>query len=129
MNRSGSVAVELLDELEIGPESALVVVDDVDLPLGSMRLRPSGGSGTHNGLRDLVANIGTGFPRLRIGVRGPGPISDLADYVLAPFTSEEKERAEDVFERAAEAVEAAVSLGIERAMNEFNRTPDATRPK
>jgi len=129
MNRSGRVAVELLEELGLGPESMLVVVDDVDLPLGSLRLKPSGGSGTHNGLRDLVAKIGTGFPRLRVGVRGPGPIGDLADYVLAPFADDEKERADDAIERAADAVEAVLRLGIECAMNEFNRTPDATRPE
>lgn len=129
MNRSGKVAVELFEELDLGPESVLVVVDDIDLPLGSLRLKPSGGPGTHNGLRDLVANIGTEFPRLRVGVRGPAVIGDLADYVLAPFADDEKERAEDAFERAADAVEAAVRLGIERAMNEFNRTPNATRPE
>jgi len=128
MNRSGEAAVRLLTELDLDPGSALVVVDDVDLPLGSMRLKPSGGPGTHNGLRDLVAEIGTGFPRLRVGVRGGGPIGDLADYVLAPFAPNEQERAEAAIERAADAVEVAVSAGLDRAMNEYNRNPDALRP-
>jgi PTH1 family peptidyl-tRNA hydrolase len=129
MNRSGKVAFELLEELDLGPESLLVVVDDIDLPLGSLRLKPSGGPGTHNGLRDLVAKIGTGFPRLRVGVRGQGSIEDLADYVLTPFANGEKERADDAIERAADAVEAVLRLGIECAMNQYNRAPIAAQPE
>ncbi len=124
MNRSGEAVVRLLTDLDLDPGSMLVVVDDVDLPLGSMRLKPSGGPGTHNGLRDLVAEVGTGFPRLRVGVGGGGAIGDLADYVLAPFAPDEQERAEAAIERAADAVEFAVSAGLDRAMNEYNRNPE-----
>jgi PTH1 family peptidyl-tRNA hydrolase len=129
MNRSGKVAVELLEELDLGPESVLVVVDDIDLPLGSLRLKPSGGPGTHNGLRDLVAKIGTGFPRLRVGVRGQGSIEDLADYVLTPFADDERQLVEKAIDRGADAVEAAVRLGIECAMNQYNRAPIAAQPE
>ncbi len=129
MNRSGVVAAELLGKLDLDPENMLVVVDDVDLPLGNLRLKTSGGPGTHNGLRDVVAKVGGSFPRLRIGVRGQGPVGDLADYVLAPFADGEKVLAEESYERAVDAVEAALRVGIERAMNEFNRTPDAPRPQ
>jgi PTH1 family peptidyl-tRNA hydrolase len=97
--------------------------------LGSLRLKPSGGPGTHNGLRDLVSKIGTGFPRLRVGVRGPGPIGDLADYVLAPFADDERQLAEKAIDRGADAVEAAVRLGIEAAMNQYNRAPIAAQPE
>jgi PTH1 family peptidyl-tRNA hydrolase len=107
----------------MSPESMLVVVDDIDLPLGSIRLRKSGGPGTHNGLRDLCDKVGDRFPRLRVGVRGAELSGDLADYVLSPFIGTESEAADGVVVRAADAVEAAVRGGFERAMNEFNRPP------
>jgi PTH1 family peptidyl-tRNA hydrolase len=102
----------------------LVVVDDVDLPLGTIRLRTSGGPGTHNGLRDLCEKLGTGFPRLRVGVRGSGPSGDLADYVLSPFVGAEADQAAVAVARSADAVESALRDGFERAMNRFNRPPD-----
>jgi PTH1 family peptidyl-tRNA hydrolase len=121
MNRSGIAVAAMTEALAIPPEELLVVVDDIDLPVGRLRLRPSGGAGSHNGLRDIVAAIGTSFPRLRIGVRGEAPWDDLADYVLAPFTSDEEQQVVAVIERAAEAVLAAVNLGLAPAMNQFNR--------
>ena len=121
MNRSGRAARELIDELELAPERMLVVVDDVDLPLATLRLRRSGGPGTHNGLRDLCTEIGHGFPRLRVGVRGDALAGDLADYVLSPFAADEGTAAGDAVARAADAVEAAVRDGFEAAMNVFNR--------
>jgi PTH1 family peptidyl-tRNA hydrolase len=121
MNRSG-VAVEwLLGHLDVEPEQILVVVDDVDLGLGSLRLRPAGGPGTHNGMRDLCRRIGTGFPRLRLGVRGGEAPGDLADYVLSPFAPAEEARAELLVRRGANAAEAAIRDGVQRAMSEFNR--------
>jgi PTH1 family peptidyl-tRNA hydrolase len=123
MNRSGEAAHELLDELGLSPQSMLVVVDDVDLPLGSIRLRKSGGPGTHNGLRDLCDKLGDRFPRLRVGVRGADLSGDLADYVLSPFKGEEAAAAEAAVARAADAVESTVRDGLDRAMNVFNRPP------
>jgi PTH1 family peptidyl-tRNA hydrolase len=120
MNRSGGAAAELLADLEIGPASMLVVVDDVDLPLGTLRLRPSGGPGTHNGLRDLCRTVGTGFPRLRVGVGGGGQPADLAAYVLSAFDPDELETVEKMVARAADATEFAVREGLERAMNRYN---------
>jgi PTH1 family peptidyl-tRNA hydrolase len=123
MNRSGEAARWLFGEFGLAPESMLVVVDDVDLPLANLRLRRSGGPGTHNGLRDLCGEVGTDFPRLRVGVRGDDMTGDLADYVLSSFTEEEAEAAKAAVERAADAVEAVLSDGFERAMNTYNCPP------
>ena len=125
MNRSGTAARRLLAELDVRAEDMLVVVDDVDLPLGTLRLRISGGPGTHNGLRDLCDALGTGFPRLRVGVGGGDPEVDLAEYVLAPFSPDEQARAAATVRRAADAVEVAIRDGLERAMNTYNRPPRA----
>lgn len=123
MNLSGSAALWLLERLELGPAEVLVVVDDLDLPLGRLRLRPRGGPGTHNGLRDLCDAVGTDFPRLRLGVAGGEAPLDLADWVTSPFETHELEAASAAVERAADAVETAVAEGITAAMNRFNRTP------
>ena len=121
MNRSGTAVLSLSTSLALEPPSILVVADDVDLPLGRLRLRRNGGPGTHNGLRDVVAALGTGFPRLRVGVRGEMPWDDLADYVLAPFGADERSRADQAVARAADAVEVALLEGLAPAMNRFNR--------
>ena len=124
MNRSGSATAALLSELGLEPSTLLVVVDDVDLPLGTLRMRPGGGPGTHNGLRDICDHIGCGFPRLRVGVRGEGPVGDLAEYVLSPFEPDEIERARSMVLRACDAAELAIRDGIERAMNRYNGAPE-----
>ena len=123
MNRSGGVATALLSEFEIDPDEMLVVVDDIDLPLGMLRFRKNGGPGTHNGLRDICDAVGTQFPRLRVGVRGDTIGGNLADYVTSPFESEELVRVDATILRAADAVDAAVRDGVEKAMNIFNRPP------
>ena len=123
MNDSGRAVGKLLDRYRIAPSAVLVVYDDVDLPLGRIRLRPSGGSGTHNGMRSIVGEIGEGFARLRCGVGPADPateIRNLADYVLAPFGEDEREAAEAMVIRAAEAVEVALRDGLPRAMEQFN---------
>jgi peptidyl-tRNA hydrolase, PTH1 family len=128
MNRSGSVTAALLEELGLEPSTLLVVVDDADLPLGILRMRPGGGPGTHNGLRDICDHIGCGFPRLRVGVRGAGPVGDLAEYVLSRFEPDEIESARSMVLRACDAAELAIRDGIERAMNRYNGAaePDAS---
>ncbi|BCW93267.1 MAG: peptidyl-tRNA hydrolase [Thermoanaerobaculum sp.] len=120
MNRSGQAVAALCGEEGLVPAQVLVVVDDVDLPLGQLRLRSRGGPGTHNGLRSVVEAVGEGFPRLRLGVRGAQPWSDLAAYVLAPFTEEEEPVAEAMVQRAADCVEEALFSGLARAANRFN---------
>ncbi|RMF86333.1 MAG: hypothetical protein D6739_03315, partial [Nitrospirae bacterium] len=124
MNRSGAAVRALCGELGLPVESVLVVVDDVDLPLGRLRLRRRGGPGTHNGMRDIVAAVGEGFPRLRLGVRGEGAVGDLAEYVLSPFAAEERDEAESMVERAAEAALTAIYEGLDAAMSRYNVAPD-----
>jgi PTH1 family peptidyl-tRNA hydrolase len=121
MNRSGGVVRALLDGCELEPDNLLVVVDDIDLPLGALRLRARGGPGTHNGLRDIHERIGSGFPRLRVGIRGSVVPGDLADYVLSPFDHGELPLVESVVDRAADAVESVLRVGVERSMNIYNQ--------
>jgi PTH1 family peptidyl-tRNA hydrolase len=128
MNRSGAAAARVLLAAEAQPAALLTVVDDIDLPLGRIRLRPSGGPGTHNGLRDITDAIGDGFPRLRVGVRDTEISADLADYVLEDFDDDSSEILEQVIDLAADALLCAVSDGVTAAMNQFNgqridRTP------
>jgi peptidyl-tRNA hydrolase, PTH1 family len=123
MNDSGRAVRKLLDRYRIEPSAMLVVYDDVDLPLGKVRIREKGGPGTHNGMRSIVSAVGEGFPRVRIGVAPADPqaeVQDLAEYVLSPFDADEREEAERVIGRAAEAVEVAIRDGLRRAMDSFN---------
>lgn len=124
MNESGRAVRKLLDRYRLEPADILVAYDDVDLPLGTIRVREKGGPGTHNGMRSIVSAIGEGFPRLRVGV-APADAErempmDLADYVLAPFAPDERDAAEASVVRAAEAAEVALRDGIRRAMDRFN---------
>ena len=121
MNDSGRALTKLLDRYRLEPKDVIVVFDEVDLPLGVIRIRQSGGSGTHNGMRSIVSAIGDGFPRIRVGV-APAElreVPDLAEYVLSPFDPSEKALAEKAMDRAAEAAEVAVR-DLARAMNQFN---------
>ena len=121
MNDSGRALTKLLDRYRLEPKDVIVVFDEVDLPLGVIRIRESGGSGTHNGMRSIVSAIGNGFPRIRVGV-APAQlreVPDLAEYVLSPFDQDEKDLAEKAMDRAAEAAEVAVR-DLARAMNQFN---------
>lgn len=123
MNDSGKAVRKLLDRYRIEPSAMLVVYDDVDLPLGKVRIREKGGPGTHNGMRSIVSAVGEGFPRVRVGVAPTDTgveIGDLAEYVLAPFSADERPEAERVITRAAEAVEVALRDGLRRAMDSFN---------
>ena len=104
-----------------------MVVDDVELPLAQLRLRASGGPGSHNGLRSIVEHVGEGFPRLRLGIRGEQPWRDLADYVLAEFEETERALVDGMIVRAADCVEEALRLGIPRAATRFN-APDPPPP-
>jgi peptidyl-tRNA hydrolase, PTH1 family len=128
MNLSGEALALFCEGAELDPRQCLVMVDDVDLPLGHLRLRQRGGPGTHNGLRSIVDAVGEGFPRLRLGVRGECPWDDLAEYVLAPFEKDEREAVAAMVRRAADCVEAVLRLGIPRAATQFNQaaatTPD-----
>jgi peptidyl-tRNA hydrolase, PTH1 family len=122
MNASGDAVQRVAAFHKIEPHDVLVVVDEVQLPLGRLRLRRSGSAGGHNGLKSVIQFVGPEFPRLRIGVGRGDPSWDLADHVLAPFHPDERPVIREAIERAADAAEEFVSGGIERAMNRFNAT-------
>ncbi len=128
MNLSGDAFTLFCEGEELVPAQCLVVVDDVELPLGQLRLRASGGPGTHNGLRSIAEAVGEGFPRLRLGIRGERPWEDLAEYVLAPFEADEREVAGVLIARAADCVEAALRVGVSRAATQFNQAPAVAEP-
>lgn len=123
MNRSGEAVKALLKAYSLTPAQMLVVYDDVALKLGTLRLRPSGSSGGHNGMRSIIASIGTeAFPRLRLGI-GPAPEGiDLADFVLSPFDDSEKPLMRHLLELSADACEAWLTEPMEQVMARFNRT-------
>lgn len=123
MNDSGKAVGKLLDRYRIEPDRMIVVFDEIDLPLGKIRIRERGGPGTHNGMRSIVSATGEGFPRIRVGVAPVDPsavLPDLAQYVLSPFTADERPEADRVIDRAAEALEVAIRDGVSRAMDRFN---------
>ncbi len=125
MNESGIVVKK---QLERRPDELLVVCDDMALPFGRLRLRPSGSDGGHKGLGSIIAQLGrSDFPRLRVGIDAPAHSSDGIDYVLERFPAEQEEVLSEVLQRAADACIAVVTQGIERAMNRFNpmAAPDA----
>lgn len=121
MNRSGLGAQYLCDQEHLAVPELLVVVDDLDLPFGTLRLRARGGAGTHNGMRSVLSALGdNGFPRLRLGV-GPAPLeTDLSEWVLEDFSAQEQKALPAVLDRAAECLVAAVRDGVQAAMNDYN---------
>ena len=123
MNRSGGAVRPLLRRYGRGPSDLLVVYDELDLPLGRLRLRPDGSHGGHNGMRDIIQALGSReFARLRLGVGRPPRGEDSADYVLSSFTPDERPIVESMLDEAVGTLELVLREGIERAMNECNRT-------
>lgn len=127
MNLSGEAVALVAGFYKIEPPAILVVADDVNLPLGRLRLRARGTAGGHNGFRSIIACLGTGeFPRLRVGVGRGDPRRDLADHVLARFDGDERNEVERTIARAADAVDTVLAEGIEAAMNRYNRAEDSS---
>ncbi len=121
MNLSGRSVAWGLRTWGLPLEALLVIHDDVDLPFGRLRLRPSGSSAGHRGVQSIIESLGSDcFPRLRIGVGRPDG-GEVADFVLAPFSAAEEREFDAVLESAATAVEAFVADGIQAAMNQFNQ--------
>lgn len=123
MNRSGAALAPLrhVQDLDI-TEDLLVVVDDLALDVGRVRLRPSGSDGGHNGLKSVEAALGTrDYPRLRIGVGAPPPDGDAAEWVLSPFEPEDEAVVVELLPELADAVRVWMSEGIEVAMSRYNR--------
>jgi PTH1 family peptidyl-tRNA hydrolase len=127
MNLSGEAVGEVIRFYKVPVADALIVCDDVNLPLGRLRARASGSEGGHNGLKSIAQQLGTiEYPRLRIGVGRGDNRRDLADHVLARFEPEEVEVAAEAVGRAAEAVGLWIAEGLVRMMNSFNRADDGT---
>lgn len=122
MNLSGEAVGQAARFYKIPPERVLVISDDVALPQGKLRVRRSGSAGGHNGLKNIIAHLGTDqFPRIKVGVGGkPHPDSDMADWVLGKFTGQDKKVMEDAVSRAADAVACLLEQGVDQAMARFN---------
>jgi PTH1 family peptidyl-tRNA hydrolase len=126
MNDSGRAVKKLLDRYRLDPADMLVVFDEADLPLGTLRVRQSGGPGTHNGMRSIVAALGTEkFTRLRVGIGGVDSSGRLRDYVLGEIAGDEEPIVTHAIERSVDALLLFVRSDLKRAMNEFNRDVDA----
>jgi PTH1 family peptidyl-tRNA hydrolase len=119
MNESGRAVGPLLRWLKLEPADLLVVYDEIDLPLGKLRLRPDGGSAGHNGMRSIIQNLGTeSFPRLRVGVGRP--VGGGVNHVLSSFSRDELPVVAQARERAVSAIACFVAEGLVTAMNRFN---------
>lgn len=122
MNESGRAVAAILRGAYLAATDLVVVHDELDLPLGSIRVKIGGGHGGHNGLRSIIDQLGTAdFIRVRIGIGRPAPGMDAADYVLSSFSPEERTAAAEAVDRAADAVLVIMSQGKTRAMNLFNQ--------
>jgi peptidyl-tRNA hydrolase, PTH1 family len=122
MNLSGQPAASLRGWYKVENDHLVVVHDEVDLPFGDVRVKKGGGSGGHNGLKDLVEKLGTSeFVRVRVGVGRPPQGWDTADWVLAAFSPAEEEALPEIVDRAADAVVLVVERGVSHAMGEINR--------
>lgn len=126
MNLSGTPVRLISSWYRTSPEGVLVVVDEMDLPFGRLRMRPFGGHGGHNGLRSIVATIGEGFPRLRVGVGRPE--HDSIDHVLSPFTARERVALPAIVNAAADAVELWLDEGLDPAMRFANTWQENDAP-
>ena len=122
MNLSGISVSGLLRSLNSPLENLIVLVDDVDLPLGTLRVRRKGSAGGHNGLKSIIGALDTDvFTRIRMGVGPERPVDDLVRYVLDPFRQEDRETVDGMIEQALQAVRVILKEGVEKAMNLFNR--------
>ena len=123
MNLSGESVRELVNYYKVDPESELIVVyDDISLAPGQIRIRKKGSAGGHNGIKNIIANLGTDrFMRVKVGVGEKPKNWDLADYVLSPFTKDERPLVNLAIEHAAKAIEQMLNGDVDAAMNEYNR--------
>jgi peptidyl-tRNA hydrolase, PTH1 family len=125
MNRSGEPLAAVANFYKIAPAEVLVVLDDLALELGRVRLRSEGGTGGHHGLESIIVQFGTeAIPRLRLGI-GAAPGEGAVDYVLGRFFDEERPVVEKMLARAVDAVKCAIDKGVLSAMNLFNKSPES----
>lgn len=123
MNLSGGPIREMVNFFKLNPETDLIVVyDDIDLNPGQLRIRKQGSAGGHNGMKDIIKQLGTqNFVRVKVGVGAKPQGWDLADYVLGRFSNEERKLVDEAIEKAADAVDKIVNGDIDAAMNAYNR--------
>ncbi len=123
MNNSGIAVKNLIEDYRLKPDEILVIYDDLDLPLGKIRLRKSGSSGGHRGVQSIIENIKTqNFPRLKIGIGRPISKREVVDYVLSPFSKEESLIVEKVVSVAVECLLNVLKYGIDKSLNTCNRS-------
>ncbi len=129
MNLSGRCVREVLDFYQVAIDDLLVVCDDINLPLGKLRVRAKGSDGGQKGLRDIRNHLGTDvYARLRIGIDAPGQ-ADAADYVLSRFRPSEKPVIDEAVQKAGEAVVYWIHHGVEASMNRYNAEPKSKKPE
>lgn len=121
MNASGESVAKLRRLHRLDPSDVLAIYDDLDLPLGRIRLRAEGGAGGHNGVASLISVLGKGFPRLRVGIGRPPGGADPVGYVLEPFEPGERTAVQQAIDRAADGAESWLTQGLEPTMNVVNR--------
>ena len=121
MNLSGESVGPLMRYYKIDPSDVYCIYDDMDLPIGKLRIRPNGSSGGHNGIKSLISHIGTeNFPRFRVGIGRPLPQWTVIDHVLAPFSEESQEKVQKGIKDTVKAVLGTLEVGIDKGMNQFN---------
>lgn len=121
MNLSGESIRPLMDFYKLDPRDLMVVLDDIDIEFGTLRIKKKGSAGTHNGLKSIISHIGTDqFPRLKIGIGQKPPSYDLADFVLSKFSKSERIIIDEAIANAADAIDEFIIRGIDSAMNKYN---------
>ncbi|MDR8393115.1 aminoacyl-tRNA hydrolase [Aliifodinibius sp. S!AR15-10] len=121
MNRSGDAVQQVLNWYKLDAADCLVCYDDLNLPVGKIRMRPKGSAGGHNGIKDIIKKLGTdGFPRLRIGIGNDFMDGNQVDFVLSKFSKSEQKEIDQTLHHACEAAFAFVDHGIDTAMNDYN---------
>jgi PTH1 family peptidyl-tRNA hydrolase len=122
MNLSGMAVARLVAKYGLAVHDLIVLVDDVDLPLGSLRIRPRGSAGGHKGLKSIIGALDSGdFVRVRMGVRPEQPVEDMVSYLLGRFREADQETIAEMLSQACEAVHVILREGSQKAMNRFNR--------
>ena len=121
MNLSGESIRAASDFYKVDPEHIIIIYDDISLDVGQLRIRKKGSAGGHNGIKNIIAHLGTQeFPRIKVGVGDKPKKMDLADYVLSRFSKEDRAAMEDAFKEAAKAVAVLITERMDTAMNQFN---------
>jgi len=122
MNLSGDSIVPLMRKHEVPPERLVLVYDELDLPWMALKIKPKGSAAGHKGMKSVIGSLGTSeFARVRLGIHPGHPVSDGADFVLAPFRRAQKKELDELLDFAADAVSSIIAEGVEKAMTKFNR--------